>query len=231
MKGKVKKKAQLRVHKKKATRTRRVSKGNTQERIKKGRGKKSQLVTVTKRKKKASKNPLVTVTKQKKIPKPKAPKKSQRERQLEQQVQELQQQITSTKRSEAAKKGWATRRAKVVEKQSEAAVQRAATIEEVVASRIAPESMTTEAFLERQQHLREPHVQRQIQQRLVEKMPEFFLRDHEEYFLQKEPQIMLRLIIAEQEGDFDDIVRNLAEEYDYDSHSIYDLWYGYDLDA
>jgi len=230
MKGKVKKKAQLRVHKKKATRVAAKSKPNVGKRSNKGRGKKSQS--------KVKKKPLVTVTRSRKVKKKKAlvtvtrpPKKSQRERQLEQQVQELQQQLTVNKRSEAAKKGWATRRAKITAQQTEVAETKAASIDEIISARIGSESVTEEAFLERQQHLREPHVQRQIQQRLVEKMPEFFLRDHEEYFQQKEPQIMLRLIIAEQEGDFEDIVREMADDYEYDAHSIYDLWYGYDLEG
>jgi hypothetical protein len=142
-------------------------------------------------------------------------------RELEKEVQQLRRQLNETKRSEAAKKGWATRRAKVAQKQADS-------IQEVVEARIAGE--LSPENLERQQHLREPHVQRQIQQRLVEKMPEFFTRD-EHFFERVEPQIMLRLIIAEQEGDLHETILALADEYDYDSHSIYELWNGYELDS
>lgn len=207
MKGKVKKKR--RNHSKKVTRVSRSRQPTSTTSSKKKRGKKSH------RPAKQAK-PLVTVTKPKKT---KPPKKTKRERQLEREVQRLQKQLSESKRSEAAKKGWETRRAKRAEKQE-------ASIQEVIEARI---DAATEQ--ERLQHLREPHVRRQIEQRLVEKLPEFFIRTDREYFEQKEPQIMLRLIIAEQEGDFHDVVKDLADEYDYDSHSIYELWAGYSLDA
>lgn len=221
MQGKVKGKRSR--HSKKVTRVPDVRKGvskgsrktphSPQVRGKKKRGKKSQ----------SQRNPRVKKT-QRLVTVTKPPRKSKREQQLEREVQRLRAQLGKSKRSEAAKKGWENRRAKIAQKRAES-------IQSVVEAQIAPiATELTPEFLERQQHLREPHVQRQIQQRLVEKMPEFFTRG-EEYFERVEPQIMLRLIIAEQEGDFHDTVMALADEYDYDSHSIYELWNGYELDS
>lgn len=217
MKRKVKRKT--RTHTKKVTRVPRTGKAKkTRTRAREARtssktkrGKKPQY----KRKaKKQSKKQLVTVT-------------NPSVKQLQKQVRQLQSELKQSKRAEAAKKGWATRRAKIAEKQ---AVRLDAEVHRAIIPPIVLTGESAEELIEREAHLREPHVQRQIQARLIEKMPEFFVQGVE-YLQQTEPRIMFRLIIAEQEGDFYDVVKELADEYDYDTHSIYELWNGYTLDS
>lgn len=185
------------------------------------------------RKKKAKKRPLVTITKRK--------KKTKKRLTAREQLTAVKRELAAAKRklkaariqppteagailsprSEAARKGWTTRRHNI-------ALKRAQQIDSAIGI-VSAGDLKDPEVVKRYEHLKQPHVAKQIQNRLLEKMPEFFVRGTD-YFERPEPNIMVRLIIAEQEGDFDDVAKEMAEEYGYEDNEIYSLWHGYSLD-
>ncbi len=109
--------------------------------------------------------------------------------------------LVSTSRSEAAKKGWATRRLK--------------------AAQLA-QSISTERVNAATQFLQQKHVSRQLQDRLIDKGLIHLLRGDEVDSV--EALIISGLAIAEQLGNFDQRAYELAEEYDWDPREVYTLW-------
>jgi len=187
----------------------------------------------TLQKKKAKKRPLVMSTKRK-AKKKKAPTAKQQLATLKRQLAAAKRKLKAahirssaeagailSPRSEAARKGWTTRRHNI-------ALKQAKKIDSAIGI-VSAGDLKDPEVIKRYEHLKQPHVAKQIQNRLLEKMPEFFIRGAD-YFERPEPNIMLRLIIAEQEGDFDEVAKEMAEEYGYDDNEIYSLWHGYSLD-
>jgi hypothetical protein len=107
----------------------------------------------------------------------------------------------SASRSEAAKKGWATRRLKAAQ---------------------AAQAQSTERVNAATQFLQQKHVSRQLTDRLIDKGLLHLLRGDEVDSI--ETLILSGLAIAEQLGNFDQRAYELAEEYDWDPREVYTLW-------
>ena len=172
----------------------------------KRRGKKSHLAKKKKRKPIASNRVK------------KRPTRAQLERQLQAAEKKIRRLSGKKSRSQAAKKGWETRRRKRAEK-AEIAIKETDLLEGVVFSDVTQERL---------EFLRRPEVRRQINELYIQKIPEFFVQG-EEWVQQREPSILRRLIYAEVEGEFDEVAHEVAEEYGYEPNEIYSLWWGYKL--
>jgi len=117
-------------------------------------------------------------------------------------------------RSEAARKGWTTRRAnkqkKALDKLHTRYIKELAVDDE------------TAAFIS------QPHVQKQINNDIVDKLNQYGI-DPEKWITRPDPVIMAKLIVAKAVGNFDETAKQLAEEYGYEANEIYSLWWGYAL--
>lgn len=100
------------------------------------------------------------------------------------------------KRSEAAKRGWATRRSNQLKKEAQTSVE----------SHLA--------------FLRQPQVSAQITEQLIRTG---LVRAGMVQSI--ETQMLSRLIVAEQLGNFDETAYELASEFDWDVRDVYTLWH------
>lgn len=129
-------------------------------------------------------------------------------------------------RSEAARKGWTTRRAR----QAQKLAQKERDVMLSTKPALSPEQ------IEKLEELAKTGLQnrRNIEDEFVKRLPEYLIRKDKEEFLveRKENLIMHQLVIARWvTGDFDTVAYQLAEEYDLEPYEIYGLWHGYELDS
>jgi hypothetical protein len=150
-----------------------------------------------------------------------------------------------SERSEAARRGWSTRRANKAKKiaAEQAAQMLTVTVPSSAASLLAGERPDVARFIDQvstseaeQQQLLEfadkiVKNKQNIVDTFVQKLPEYLIRGDEILVERKDNLIMLELIKADQiTGDFDTRAYDLAEEYDLDPHEVYSLWHGYELE-
>jgi hypothetical protein len=122
-------------------------------------------------------------------------------------------------RSEAARKGWTTRRAK-----------QAKILKELLDFQQLPQEVRDEIEDKAKTAVEN---KKQIIDEYIKRMPEYLIRTDREEFLveRKENIIMHRLIVAKWiTGNFDEVAYQIAEEYDLEPNEVYGLWHGYELD-
>lgn len=194
-------------------------------------------VTIVSRKKKANRRKKPQVKKKKATVSVNTKHKREIQR-LKRQVAALQRKRAKpepgtlvSERSEAARRGWLTRRHNASLKAAQAIQQTVkqpsapVTVQELTKSEIAKGVLSELDLL----FFDRPEVSRQLIDLSIEKIPEAFAIGGAEWIQGKEPQIMVKLIFARIMGNFDEVAASLAEEYEYDAHDIYSLWYGYKL--
>lgn len=155
--------------------------------------------------------------------------------------------LSKQKRSQAAKKGWETRKKKRAQREQEAQQQVIARKAkaywegkrpdlrgvEKVFEEVMAELRPGEEYDKSLRHVFAEAFHRSVEEQLPElrsQLAEGVIEEfiEEGYFVESdETRIIGRLMIADEDGRFDDEARILADEFDYDVHDIYDMWHGY----